>query len=66
MLLLRAHSPLFLSVVTVLVAACDVQLWVYLIAIVIGFPRQMLPVYLGVVLDDKDEGSTCIASRLLI
>ncbi|KAL1722012.1 hypothetical protein EV715DRAFT_248429 [Schizophyllum commune] len=43
--------------VTVLVAACDVQLWVYLIAIVIGFPRQMLPVYLGVVLDDKDEGT---------
>ncbi|KAL1746560.1 hypothetical protein HDZ31DRAFT_81141 [Schizophyllum fasciatum] len=41
--------------VTVLVAACDVQLWVYMIAVVIGFPRQMLPVYLGVVLDDKDD-----------
>ncbi|KAI5832598.1 hypothetical protein K523DRAFT_267298 [Schizophyllum commune Tattone D] len=43
--------------ITVLVAACDVPLWTYLIAIVIGFPRQLLPVYLGVVLDDGEENT---------
>lgn len=44
--------------VTVLIAACDVPLGVYIIAIVLGFPRQLLPVYLGVILEDADEGTT--------